>query len=82
MMLRHGTTRFRAEQIIRDSPNPRYLEPGGKAWNDGFSMNLEDGPFLSARSKSTREEKRKSFRINEIPSYSRLMFQTTSSKRP
>ena len=42
----HGTTRTRAETIIRDGPNPRYREPGGAAWNDGFSMYLEGGPYM------------------------------------
>lgn len=44
MILLHGTTR-RAEQIIRDGPNPRFQEPGGQAFADGFSMTLETGPF-------------------------------------
>lgn len=45
MILLHGTTRRRAEQIVRDGPNPRYLEPGGRPTEDGFSMALETGPF-------------------------------------
>jgi hypothetical protein len=28
MVLLHGTTRKRAEQIIRDGPNPNFIEPG------------------------------------------------------
>ncbi len=27
-------------------PDPRFREPGGQASDDGFSMNLETGPFL------------------------------------
>lgn len=46
MILLHGTTRARAEQIVQHGPDPRYLEPGGRPTNDGFSMNLEAGPFL------------------------------------
>jgi hypothetical protein len=46
MILLHGTTRKRAEQIVRDGPNPRYREPGGIGWNDGFSTYLEEGPYL------------------------------------
>jgi hypothetical protein len=42
----HGTTRYRAEQIIRHGPNPNYREPGGVSANDGFSMYLDGGPFL------------------------------------
>lgn len=45
MILLHGTTRRRAEKIIQHGPNPRYLEPGGRPNEDGFSMNLEAGPF-------------------------------------
>lgn len=46
MVLLHGTTRHRAEQIIRYGPNPYFEEPGGRPGQDGFSMNLESGPFL------------------------------------
>jgi hypothetical protein len=42
----HGTTRFRAEQIIKNGPNPRYREPGGVPSNDGFSMYVEGGPYI------------------------------------
>ncbi len=46
MILLHGTTQVRAEQIVRDGPNAHFLEPGGKERAEGFSMNVEDGPFL------------------------------------
>ena len=45
MKLVHGTTRFRAERIIEDGPDPRYREPGGEPCEEGFSMYLESGPF-------------------------------------
>ena len=45
MILLHGTTRRRAELILRDGPDPRYREPGGRATEDGFSLALADGPF-------------------------------------
>lgn len=45
MILLHGTTRLRAERILRLGPDPRYREPGGRASNDGFSMAVEAGPF-------------------------------------
>lgn len=45
MILIHGTTRRRAEQIVRHGPDPCYQEPGGLPNVDGFSMNLEEGPF-------------------------------------
>ena len=41
----HGTTRYRAEQIIKNGPNPRYVEPGGLPVNDGFSMYVDGGPY-------------------------------------
>jgi len=46
MILLHGTTRQRAEQIINLGPNPRFREPGGHGLDEGFSMYLESGPFL------------------------------------
>ena len=45
MILIHGTTRRRAEQIVDLGPDPRFHEPGGQATEDGFSMYLESGPF-------------------------------------
>lgn len=45
MILLHGTTRRRAEQILDLGPDPRFREPGGQATEDGFSMYLESGPF-------------------------------------
>jgi hypothetical protein len=41
----HGTTRHRAEQIIKNGPDSRYQEPGGSRSDDGFSTYLETGPF-------------------------------------
>jgi hypothetical protein len=35
--LRHGTTRKRAEAILKDGPNPKYKEPGGFETAKGFS---------------------------------------------
>lgn len=46
MILLHGTTRRRAEQILARGPDPAYREPGGRATADGFSLALEAGPFL------------------------------------
>lgn len=42
----HGTTRARAERIIQNGPNPKYLESGGVAANDGFSTYVEGGPYI------------------------------------
>ncbi len=46
MILRHGTTRRRAERILDQGPDTRFQEPGGQAWDDGFSMCLEEGPYF------------------------------------
>ncbi len=46
MILLHGTTRRRAEQIVDLGPDTRYLEFGGQSLEDGFSLYLESGPFL------------------------------------
>src|SRR6266852_8723540 len=35
--LRHGTTRHRAEAILRNGPDPNYQEPGGSNRAEGFS---------------------------------------------
>jgi hypothetical protein len=45
MILLHDTTRRRAEQLIVGSPDPRFQEHGGQAWDDGFSMSLKSGPL-------------------------------------
>lgn len=44
--LLHGTTRTRAEQILREGPNPHFHEPGVQASENSFSAFLEGGPFL------------------------------------
>ena len=44
-VLHHGTTRQRAEAILRDGPNPKYQEPGGLDPARGFSTALPGGPF-------------------------------------
>src|SRR5437762_5930371 len=49
MILLHGTTRTRAEQILQHGPNPHFREPSGQAGDNGFSMNVEAGPFLFGR---------------------------------
>jgi hypothetical protein len=49
MILLHGTTRARAEQILQHGPDPHFQEPGGQVGEDGFSMNVETGPFWFGR---------------------------------
>ena len=44
-ILHHGTTRQRAEAILRDGPNPNFKEPGGFELAHGFSTAPPEGPF-------------------------------------
>jgi hypothetical protein len=44
-ILLHGTTRYRAEQIMARGPDPDFVEPGGGTRAEGFSTCLELGPF-------------------------------------
>jgi hypothetical protein len=58
MFLHHGTTRQRAEAILRDGPDPDYREPGGLTPADGFSLARPGGrvqhgaPEVVARGKA------------------------------
>lgn len=61
MILLHGTTRQRAERILEFGPDPRFREPGGQASDDGFSMNLESGPFLFGTPEDYARGKAKEF---------------------
>ncbi len=44
MLLHHGTTRQRAESIIKNGPDANFREPNGTA-ADGFSTSPAGGPF-------------------------------------
>lgn len=61
MILLHGTTRARAERILQHGPDPHFLEPSGHAWEDGFSMNVEAGPFLFGRPEDYARGKAEAF---------------------
>jgi hypothetical protein len=43
--LRHGSTRRRAEAILRDGPDPTFKEPGGLEGARGFSTARIHGPY-------------------------------------
>jgi hypothetical protein len=43
--LRHGTTRRRAEAILRDGPDPNFREPGSSERAEGFSTARLQGPY-------------------------------------
>src|SRR5580765_2287497 len=45
-ILLHGTTRWRAEQIVARGPDPDFVEPGGGPRAENFSTYLEAGPFI------------------------------------
>jgi hypothetical protein len=61
MILLHGTTRVRAEQILEQGPNPYFQEPGGQAGDESFSMSVEGGPFLFGRPEDYARGKAKEF---------------------
>lgn len=44
-ILWHGTTRRRADAILRDGPNPNFLEPSGFEKAGGFSTAPPHGPY-------------------------------------
>jgi len=46
---------------MQQGPNPRFQEPGGQAWNDGFSMHLETGPFLFGTAEDYAQGKAREF---------------------
>jgi len=63
---------------MQQGPNPRFQEPGGQAWNDGFSMHLETGPFLFGTAEDYAQGKAREF-PNEA---GLLMSPMTSSSGP
>jgi hypothetical protein len=44
-VLWHGTTQRRAEAILRQGPDPNFLEPGGLEKAGGFSTAPSHGPY-------------------------------------
>lgn len=44
IVLRHGTTRKRAEAILLNGPDPTFIEPGGSPPASGFSTARLEGP--------------------------------------
>ena len=44
--LLHGTTRYRAERIAAQGPDPRFIERGASTPAESFSTFLAQGPFL------------------------------------
>ena len=60
-ILLHGTTRLRAESILRHGPNPDFIEPGAIEKAEGFSTSFESGPFPLGRPEEYACQKAKSF---------------------
>ena len=45
VLLRHGTTRRRAEAILQSGPDPNFKQPGDNQKAEGFSTARLQGPF-------------------------------------
>jgi hypothetical protein len=45
VILHHGTTRRRAEAILKNGPDPRFVEPGAIEPAGGFSTAYPTGPY-------------------------------------
>jgi hypothetical protein len=45
VILFHGTTFWRAQQLLGGGPNPDFVEPGGTTPAENFSACLPFGPF-------------------------------------
>lgn len=56
-VLWHGTTRKRAEAILRNGPDPDFLEPGGFEKAGGFSTAPPHGPYSSSNPRSVADAK-------------------------
>ena len=60
VLLRHGTTRQRAERILQTGPDPQFLEPGAVRTREKFGFSMAriketydlGGPEAYARSKA------------------------------
>ncbi len=52
MILLHGTTRSRAEELVWVGPNPRFREAGAlrKKSDEGFSLSVPGGPPVAIAS--------------------------------
>src|SRR4051794_36751254 len=61
MILLHGTTRWRAEQILVKGPDPRFRERGGGPLAESFSTYLESGPFIVGTPEDYAQHKAKLF---------------------
>jgi hypothetical protein len=61
IILRHGTTRQRAEAILKNGPNPNFREPGGSDAAEGFSTARLTGPYLTGSPEKVAEGKARLF---------------------
>ena len=60
-LLHHGTTKKRAEAILKDGPNPSFKEPGGLEPARGFSAAPPEGPFPVGSPQEYAEKKAANF---------------------
>jgi hypothetical protein len=60
MILLHGTTRWRAERILRTGPLQGFSEPGGEKETE-FFLYRESGPFLKGTPEEYARRKAKLF---------------------
>src|SRR5262245_27476534 len=60
-VLRHGTTRKRAEAILRDGPDPNFVEPGSLYKAEAFSAAPAEGLFPVGSPELYAELKAKNF---------------------
>lgn len=60
-VLRHGTTRKRAEAILRDGPDPDYVEPASPYRAEGFSTAPDHGPYPNGTPEDYAERKARVF---------------------
>jgi hypothetical protein len=60
-ILWHGTTRKRAEAILRSGPDPQFREPFGSEPAEGFSTAPPRGPYLFGDPQEVARLKAKNF---------------------
>jgi hypothetical protein len=66
-ILRHGTTRKRAEAIMKNGPDPNFLEPGSFEKVCGFSTAPPQGPYHTGDPKEVAAAKAALFVDEEGP---------------
>ncbi len=60
-ILLHGTTQWRAKQIVSNGPDLDFIEPGGGPRAENFSTYLQSGPFPFGRPEEYARKKDAAF---------------------